>query len=159
MNTQSATTSQSQSKSKSNISQPRYFLAKTEPSTYSIDDLESTTTTPWDGVHNYQAINYIKSWSVGDYVFIYHSMGQNAIVGLAQVISEPIKDVNDERNISWVATLKFIRKYQKSEQITLKEVKESNLFPDFALVRNSRLSVMECPPDFVQWASTKLDIV
>lgn len=137
---------------------PRYFLAKSEPGAYSIDDLEKEGITPWDGVHNYQAINFIKQWQVGDYVFIYHSMGQNSIVGLAQVVTAPKKDENDPRNISWVADIKFIRKYPKEQQVTLKQVKAEEQFAEFKLVRNSRLSVMDCPQNFVDWMTSKLPV-
>lgn len=129
----------------------KYFLAKSEPSTYSIDDLKREGVTPWDGVHNYQAINVIKSWRPGDAVFIYHSMGEARIVGLAKVISEPRPDENDERGISWLADLEFVREYPEDQKVTLKEVKATKMFQDFALVRQSRLSVMECPEDFVKW--------
>lgn len=129
----------------------KYFLAKTEPSGYSIEDLEREGTTPWDGVHSYQAINVIKSWQVGDRVFIYHSMGQARIVGLGEVVTEPHKDEQDERGISWLADIKYIRTYPEAQRVGLKDVKESELFGDFALVRQSRLSVMECPEEFVTW--------
>ena len=129
----------------------KYFLAKTEPSTYSIDDLEREGVTPWDGVHNYQAINVIKSWRMGDRVFIYHSMGQARIVGLGEVITEPRKDESDERGMSWLADIRYIRTYPEDQRVSLKEVKESGMFTDFALVRQSRLSVMECPEEFVKW--------
>lgn len=129
----------------------KYYLAKTEPSTYSIQDLEREGITPWDGVHNYQAIKVIKSWNVGDRVFLYHSMGEARIVGLGEIITEPRKDENDERGISWLADIKYIRNYPESQRVTLKQVKESGLFTEFALVKQSRLSVMECPQAFVDW--------
>lgn len=129
----------------------KYFLAKSEPGEYSIDDLKREGVTPWDGVHNYQAINVIKSWSVGDAVFIYHSMGQARIVGLGKVISEPKKDENDPRGISWIADIEFVRDFPDEQRVTLKEVKATGKFQDFALVRQSRLSVMECPTKFVEW--------
>lgn len=129
----------------------KYFLAKSEPSTYSIDDLKREGVTPWDGVHNYQAINVIKSWKPGDSVFIYHSMGEARIVGLAKVVSEPRPDENDERGISWLADLEFVREYPEDQKVTLKEVKATEMFQDFALVRQSRLSTMECTPEFVKW--------
>jgi predicted RNA-binding protein with PUA-like domain len=133
------------------MSKPRYFLAKSEPGSYSIDDLEKDKVTPWDGVHNYQAINFIKEWKPGDFVFIYHSMGEAAIAGLGKVINEPRKDENDPRDISWLADIEFIEKYPKEQRINLKQIKATGMFPDFHLIRNSRLSVMPCPDDFVKW--------
>jgi predicted RNA-binding protein with PUA-like domain len=130
---------------------PNYFLAKTEPSAFSIDDLEREGVTNWDGVHSHQAINFIKTWKIGDRVFIYHSVGQASIVGLGEVVSEPEKDMDDERNISWFARVKFLHKYPADKQISLKKVKESAKFNDFYLVKQGRLSVMSCPDDFVSW--------
>ena len=133
----------------------KYFLAKTDPDTYSIDDLKKDIETNWDGVHNYQALIHIKNWSIGDKILIYHSQGENRIVGLAEVISEPEKDENDKRGISWYAKIKFIKEFDEDKKISLKEVKETGLFNDFALVRQSRLSTMECTFEFVEWLKLK----
>lgn len=124
-----------------------YFLAKTDPDTYSIDDLERDGTTEWDGVRNPAAVNAIKSMKPGDKVLIYHSQGQSAVVGLAEVTSKPRPDENDPR--SWVADFKFIGRAKK--QITLKEIKQSHEFDDWLLVRQGRLSTMEAPPAFWKW--------
>ncbi|MEM1312027.1 MAG: EVE domain-containing protein [Patescibacteria group bacterium] len=132
-----------------------YFLAKSDPDSYSIDDFEREVETNWDGVHNYAAIKVIKSWKIGDLVLIYHSQGENSIVGISKVTSSPIKDKDDPRGISWCARLKLIRKYPTSKRISLKEIKASGLFPDFALVRQSRLSTMACPDSFIEWLKQK----
>jgi predicted RNA-binding protein with PUA-like domain len=124
-----------------------YFLAKTDPSTYSIDDLERDGTTEWDGVRNPAAVNAIKSMKPGDRVFIYHSQGESAVVGLAEVSSDPRPDKNDAK--SWVADFKFLRRAKKP--VTLKDVKESHEFDDWALVRQGRLSTMQAPASFSQW--------
>lgn len=134
---------------------PNYFLAKTEPSAFSIDDLEREGVTTWDGVHSHQAINFIKSWKIGDKVFIYHSTGHSTIVGLGEVVSEPEKDMKDERNISWFAKVKFVCKYPEDKCISLKKIKETGKFDDFYLVKQSRLSVMLCPIEFVYWLKHK----
>lgn len=131
--------------------QPQYFLAKTDPETYSIDDFVREKITTWDGVHNYQAIAFIKQWKIGDIVLIYHSMGKAKLMGVSKVISEPVKDENDLRGISWKADLELIRTLEESEQITLKSIKESGLFQDWYLVRQSRLSVMPVPESFLEW--------
>ncbi len=132
-----------------------YFLAKTDPETYSINDLQRDGETIWDGVHNYQAINYIKSWKIGDRVFLYHSQDEKKIVGLMEVVGEPYKDLHDKRNISWVAKVRFRSRLPEEKQVSLKEIKESGLFSDFLLVTHSRLSVMPCPPDFITWMDRK----
>ncbi len=134
----------------------QYFLAKTDPDTYSIEDLQRDGETVWDGVHNYQAIAVIQSWRIGDYVYIYHSLSDKKIVGCMKVISEPYKDPTDARNISWVARVSFLEKYPQEKQVSLQEIKESGLFNDFALIRQGRLSTMLCPPSFVTWLKQRI---
>lgn len=124
-----------------------YFLAKTDPETYSIDDLKRDGTTEWDGVRNPAAVNAIKSMKPGDTVIIYHSQGQAAVVGLAEVVSAPRPDANDAK--SWVADFKFTSMAKK--QVTLREIKESHDFDDWLLVRQGRLSTMEAPKEFWTW--------
>jgi predicted RNA-binding protein with PUA-like domain len=133
-----------------------YFLAKTDPETYSIDDLERENETIWDGVHNFAALKAIKSWKPGDKVFVYHSQGEAKIVGLMEVVSEPYKDPNDKRDISWVAKVRFVKKYPSEKQVSLAEIKATGLFQDFILIRQGRLSTMACPENFVQWVEKKL---
>jgi predicted RNA-binding protein with PUA-like domain len=124
-----------------------YFLAKTEPGTYSIDDLKRDGTTEWDGVRNPAAVNAIKSMKPGDSVLIYHSGADKAVVGLAKVVSEPRPDANDDR--SWVADFEYLQHAKKP--VTLKEIKDSHQFDDWALVRMGRLSTMEAPDAFWAW--------
>ena len=64
-----------------------YFLAKTDPDTYSIDDFERERRTAWDGVANAQAVRAIREMRPGDRVFIYHSGGLSSVVGMAVVKS------------------------------------------------------------------------
>ncbi|NCO32106.1 EVE domain-containing protein [bacterium] len=132
-----------------------FYIVKTEAKSYSIDDLERDKTTKWDGVHSYQAINNIKQWSIGDLVLIYHSTGESQIVGLGEVISIPEKDMDDPRGISYYSYIKFIRKFNEDNRITLKQIKETNLFNDFTLVRQSRLSVILCSELFINWLISK----
>ena len=70
----------------------KYFLAKTDPETYSIDDLERDKKTVWDGVKNPQALRAIREMQPGDKVFVYHSMADPQVVGLAEVASAPRPD-------------------------------------------------------------------
>ena len=124
-----------------------YFLAKTEPTVYSIDDLERDGSTIWDGIKNPQALQAVRSMRPGDRVFIYHSGGESQIVGIAEVTSDPVPDPKNEK--SWVARLKFLRKLDTP--VTLAETKQSGLFNDWALVRQGRLSTMAVPEKFVEW--------
>jgi len=125
----------------------RYFLAKTEPSTYSIDDLERDGTTSWDGVTNPQAVRAIREMRPGDTVYIYHSGGVSAIVGLAKVRSEPRDDPKNPK--SAVVDLEYAGRIDPP--VTLAEIKQSGKFDDWALVRQGRLSTMEAPEKFVAW--------
>lgn len=124
-----------------------YFLAKTDPETYSLDDLKKDGTTEWDGVRNPAAVNAIKTMKPGDQVIIYHSQKEAAVVGLAKVVSPPRPDKNDNR--SWVADFKYVKRAKRP--ITLKEIKESHRFDDWALVRMGRLSTMSAPAAFFEW--------
>jgi predicted RNA-binding protein with PUA-like domain len=124
-----------------------YFLAKTEPTTYSIDDLAREKKTIWDGVTNPQAVAAIRRMRTGDRVFLYHSGGVSAVVGLAVVLSEPKPDPKNPK--SAVVELGFLMALEPPT--TLKEVKDSKKFEDWALVRQGRLSTMEAPESFVEW--------
>jgi len=124
-----------------------YFLAKTDPETYSVAQFQAEKQTTWDGVTNAQAVMVIKTMKPGDKVFIYHSMGQSAVMGLAKVASAPRPDAKNPK--SWVVDLTFIRLLDPPT--TLADVKGSGLFDDWALVRQSRLSTMAAPESFVEW--------
>ena len=124
-----------------------YFLAKTDPDTYSIDDLERDGRTAWDGVTNPQAVKTIRSMRPGDRVFVYHSGGVSGIVGMATVRSEPRDDPKNPK--SAVVDLEFDGRIDPP--VTLAEIKQSGLFADWALVRQGRLSTMAAPVEFVKW--------
>jgi predicted RNA-binding protein with PUA-like domain len=128
-----------------------YFLAKTDPLIYSIDDLDHDQQTVWDGVRNALALRAIQAMRPDDEILIYHSQGEAAIVGLARVISEPRLDPNDSK--SWVVDVAFVRKFHTP--ITLREIKDSHLFDDWNLVRQGRLSTMPVPENVVAWLKEK----
>jgi predicted RNA-binding protein with PUA-like domain len=124
-----------------------YFLAKTEPTTYSIEDLERDQRTAWDGVKNAQAVRAIREMRPGDRVFIYHSGGVSSIVGLATVRSQPRDDAKNPK--SAVVDLEFLARLEPP--VTLAEIKSSKKFDEWALVRQGRLSTMAAPEMFVAW--------
>jgi predicted RNA-binding protein with PUA-like domain len=128
-----------------------YFLAKTDPETYSLHNLEHDKVTVWDGVRHPTAVKAIQSMHPGDQVLIYHSQGEKAIVGLARVESEPRPDPNESK--SWIVDLAFVRRF--AHPVTLHEIKESHLFDDWALVRQGRLSTMGVPDTVVSWLKQK----
>jgi predicted RNA-binding protein with PUA-like domain len=124
-----------------------YFLAKSEPGAYSIADLERDGETVWDGVKSAQAVAVIKAMQPGDIVLIYHSGGESAIVGTAEIISEPRPDTNEPK--SWVVDIRY--RGRVAPPVTLRQVKESGKFADFVLVRQGRLSTMAVPQAFIDW--------
>ena len=87
-----------------------YFLAKTEPATYSIDSLAKEKKTVWDGVKNPQAVKAILAMRPGDRVFVYHSGGESAVVGMATVRAAGRPDAKDPR--SAVADFEFAQKLE-----------------------------------------------
>ena len=129
----------------------RYFLAKTDPETYSLEQFERDGQTVWDGVRNPQALRAIRSMKSGDRVFLYYSMGQAAIVGLADVVGDGREDPGDPK----LAVADFRFRGRIEPPVTLREIKESGLFDDWALVRQSRLSTMDAPDEFVKWIKSK----
>jgi predicted RNA-binding protein with PUA-like domain len=124
-----------------------YFLAKTDPETYSIDKLEREKLTAWDGVTNAQAVRAIRQMRPGDRVFIYHSGGLSSVVGMAVVRSQPRDDPKNPK--SAVVDLEFAGRLEPP--VTLAEIKQSGKFEDWALVRQGRLSTMAAPEKFAAW--------
>ena len=127
------------------------FLAKTDPETYSLEDLERDRRTVWDGVTNPQAVRAIRDMRPGDRVFIYHSGGNSAVVGLATVRSQPRPDPKNAK--SAVVDLEFTARLDPPT--TLAEIKQSGKFDDWALVRQGRLSTMAAPETFVRWIAAR----
>jgi predicted RNA-binding protein with PUA-like domain len=125
----------------------KHFLAKTDPETYSIDQFEKDKKTVWDGVTNPQAVRAINEMRPGDHVFLYHSGGNSAVVGLARVVSDPRPDPRQPK--SAVVEMEFLTRLDPP--VTLAEIKQSKLFDDWALVRQGRLSTMTAPESFVAW--------
>ena len=124
---------------------PNYWLLKTEPSTYSYEDLVKQKKARWDGVRNPVAIRNIGLMKSGDLAFVYHTGDVKAVVGIADVISDSYPDPKD--NSLTVIDLK--PKMKIARPVTLAEIKAEKLFKDFLLVRISRLSVM--PVSKIWW--------
>ena len=129
----------------------RYFLAKTDPETYDIDHLERDKRTVWDGVTNPQALRAIREMKAGDRVFIYHSMGAAAIVGIADIVADGRPDAKNPK----LAVAEFQFRCRIEPPVTLREIKESGQFDDWSLVKQSRLSTMTVPEEFVRWIRAK----
>lgn len=129
-----------------------YFLAKTDPKTYSIEDLEKEKTTTWNGVRNPQAVLALKKMKKGDRVLIYHSQGELTIRGLAEVVGNSRPDEDDPK--SWLVDFKFKKSF-KEPYITLSDIKKTGRFEKLPLVCQGRLSTMELTKDFIVWLKEK----
>ena len=116
-----------------------HWLVKSEPSTYSYQQLVKDKQTTWDGVRNFAARGHLKSMKKGDEVFFYHSNEGTEIVGIAKVAKEHYPDpTTDDKN--WVAVdLKPVKALKKP--VSLAEVKADKRLQNMALVRLGRLSV------------------
>jgi predicted RNA-binding protein with PUA-like domain len=117
-----------------------HWLLKTEPSTYSFADLELEKRAVWDGVANALALKHLRSMKRGDLAFIYHTGDEKQIVGIAEVTSDPYPDPKE--NDPKLAVVDLKPRERLPRPVTLAEVKASEEFQDFELVRMGRLSVM-----------------
>ena len=142
----------------------QYWLMKSEPDAFSIDDLKRKGQEHWDGVRNYQARNFMRDgMRVGDKVFFYHSnCTEPGIVGIAEVATDAYPDpsqfdpkskyfdaASSRDNPRWMLVdVKFVKKLKRT--ITLKELQAAAALADMALVRKgNRLSVM--PIGVTEW--------
>jgi len=144
----------------------KYWLMKSEPDTFGIDDLKNMPgqTEHWDGVRNYQARNMMRDdMKKGDQIFFYHSNCEvPGIVGIAKVVKESYPDFtswdpesnyydpkSSEENPRWfMVDVKFVKKFKRT--ISLAELKADPALEDMPLVqKGSRLSIM--PITEQQW--------
>lgn len=134
----------------------RYWLMKTEPDVFSIDDLKSQKTTPWEGVRNYQARNFMRDeMKKGDLVLIYHSNAKPpGIAGIGVVSKEAFPDhfawdkkskyydpKSTKENPRWMMVeIKFKKKF--NEILSLSELKETKGLEEMLILRKgNRLSI------------------
>ncbi|MBO6524740.1 MAG: EVE domain-containing protein [Balneolaceae bacterium] len=137
------------------MSDRKFWLCKSEPDNYSIDDLERDGETPWDGVRNYAARNSMRDdMQVGDGVFFYHSNQKPpAIVGVMEVSSEPYPDAlqfdpdskyfdekSTESDPRWVnVDMKFVEKFENP--VDRDALKAEKSLKDMELFRLGRVSI------------------
>ncbi len=142
-----------------------YWLMKTEPSVYGIDDLvaQPDQTDHWDGIRNYQARNFMRQMKRGDRVFIYHSnVKEPGIVGIAEVVREAYPDFtawdpqskyydpkSTPDNPRWdMVDVRLLERFPRT--ITLEELKADPELADMKVVqRGNRLSIT--PVTEAQW--------
>ena len=116
-----------------------YWLVKSEPFTYSWDQLVKDKQTFWDGVRNYAARNNLKAMKKGDEVLFYHSNEGLEIVGIARVAKEHYPDPTADDDTWVVVNIKHKKKLPKP--VSLVQIKLDKRLADMALVRLGRLSV------------------
>lgn len=124
-----------------------YWLLKTDPDTYSYSDLEKEKKTVWDGVNNPLALKYLGQFKKGDQAAIYHTGAEKAVVGVAQVASDPYMDPKRKNQKLVVVDIK--PRHRLKFPVCLSEIKSRKDMADFVLVKLPRLSVM--PVTHKQW--------
>ena len=124
-----------------------YWLLKTEPDDYSWEDMLKEGSTVWDGVKSPAALKNLSRMQPGDMAIIYHTGRERSMVGLARVAGKPYPDPQEKESRLLVVDLETYD--TRPRPVTLSKVKESGLFPDWALVRQPRLSVV--PVSQKQW--------
>ena len=116
-----------------------YWLIKSEPETFSWDDLVKIKTDAWTGVRNYAARIHLRAMQKGDICLFYHSGKVSAVVGIAKVSKAAYPDPTATEG-EWVAVdVTAVKKFKK--EVALKEIKKVPALDDMPLVRISRLSV------------------
>ena len=129
----------------------RYWLFKSEPSTWSWDDqvAKGDAGEEWDGVRNYQARNVMREMKVGDRGFFYHSQSEKAVVGIVEVIAEAHPDSTTDDDRWECVDIKAIEPVPVP--VTLGQCKQDPRLQEMVLVKNTRLSVQ--PVTDAEWAA------
>ena len=137
-----------------------YWLMKSEPHVYSIDDLERDATTYWEGVRNYQARNHMRAMKKGDEVLYYHSQRTPpGVAGVARVIKEAYPDFtqfdetsqyhdpksSEDKPRWWMVDIEFVKKFES--EVSLRDIRAVTALTSMVLVNNSRLSVQPVAPE------------
>ena len=127
----------------------KYWLMKSEPNVWSIDQQKKAGTkgVTWDGVRNYQAAKNLKSMSLGDLCFFYHSNIGKEIVGIVEVIKKAFIDPTDKEKKFVAVQVRF--KSSLNSTVSLRDIKNNSQLRDLPLIKQSRLSVM--PIDSKSW--------
>ena len=146
----------------------QYWLLKTEPEEFSIDDLKRKKREPWTGVRNFVARNHMREMKKGDLVFIYHTGDEKQIVGIGKVVKEfypdPTQfdtksDYYDEsssrENPKWhLVDIAFVKKFKKG--MGLAEIKKDPKLGGMILAKTPRLSVQPVSAKHFEYILKKL---
>jgi predicted RNA-binding protein with PUA-like domain len=124
-----------------------HWLLKSEPSAYSWEQLVKDGRTEWSGVRNFQAAKNLKAMKVGDRAFFYHSGEGPQIVGIAEIVKEAYPDPSDKEGRFVMVDVKSVEPVKTP--VSLAAIKAEKALADFALVRQSRLSVV--PVSAEEW--------
>jgi predicted RNA-binding protein with PUA-like domain len=126
-----------------------YWLMKTEPETFSWDNLKAKGKKgeAWDGVRNFQARNNMRLMQVGDLGFFYHSGEDKEVVGILQVSALAHPDPKDDTGTWECVDVRAVTAMPKP--VTLEAIKRAAKLKDMVLVKNSRLSVQ--PVSSAEW--------
>ena len=116
-----------------------YWLIKSEPGTYSWEDLLRDRKTRWDGVRNFQARNNIRAMAPGDLALYYHSGDERSIPGVAQVVSAAYVDPTAKEG-DW-SVVDVEPAFALREPVTLERIKQERALASMVVVKQSRLSV------------------
>ena len=121
-----------------------YWLLKTEPGSYSWPDLQRDKKTTWNGVTNAMALKHIRTMKKGDLALIYHTGGERAAVGVAEIVSAPYPDpkANNEK----IVVVDIKAKKALKQPVGLDVIKADKTFAGWDLLRIGRLSVVPVPP-------------
>jgi predicted RNA-binding protein with PUA-like domain len=135
-----------------------YWLAKSEPSTYSWEDLHRDKRTRWDGVRNFEARNNLRAMKQGDLVLYYHSGEGKEIVGIAKVVKEAYADPTASEGDWSAVDLAPVKPLARP--VTLAALKADKALANLAVVRKPRISVVSIAPAeltrILEMAETKL---
>ncbi|MQY41825.1 EVE domain-containing protein [Epibacterium sp. SM1969] len=125
----------------------RYWLFKSEPSTWSWDDQQAKGDVgeEWDGVRNYQARNFMREMKHGDRGFFYHSQKEKSVVGIVEICAEAHQDSTTEDARWECVDIKAVRGFTKP--VTLAQIKSEEALSEMALVKSARLSVQPVSED------------
>jgi predicted RNA-binding protein with PUA-like domain len=118
----------------------QHWLLKSEPTVYSIDQLQKDKSTNWNNIRNFQARNYLRQMKKGDQALIYHSNDDRAVVGIAEVVREAYPDVDSEGGDWSQVDVRYVKHF--AAPVTLTAIKVHPKLEDILLVKQSRLSTM-----------------
>ena len=143
------------------MSKRQYWLMKSEPEAYSIDDLKRDDVEPWDGIRNYEARNTMRDeMKIGDRALFYHSnVKPPVIVGTMEICSEPYPDPtqfdpdskyfdekSSESDPTWqLVDVKFVQRFD--QPVTRDQLKEDKTFENMQLFKRNRLSITSVTPE------------